>query len=45
MGGVWGAGQCSAPDPECAAIAVPAGVLGGAGIGAAVGAVVHAIRR
>jgi hypothetical protein len=44
-GGVWGAAQCDAPDPECTAIAVPAGLLGGAGIGAAVGAIVHAIRR
>jgi hypothetical protein len=44
-GGVWGRSQCDLPDPECTAIAVPVGVLGGAGIGAAVGAVVHAIRR
>jgi hypothetical protein len=44
-GGVVGAGQCDAPDPECTAITVPAGALVGAGIGAAVGAIVHAIKR
>jgi hypothetical protein len=37
--------QCGGDDAECFAIAGPVGVLGGAGIGAAVGAFVDALHR
>ena len=41
-GYLWARNQCDLPDPECFAITRPIGVYGGAGIGAAVGALLAA---
>jgi hypothetical protein len=42
---VWGRHICGGNDSECFAIAGPVGVLGGAGIGAAIGAIVDALHK
>jgi hypothetical protein len=42
-GAVWGRQMCGSNDSECFAIAGPVGILGGAGIGAAVGAIADAL--
>jgi len=42
-GAVWGVKTCGANDNECFAIAGPVGILGGAGIGAVVGAIADAL--
>jgi hypothetical protein len=44
-GFIWAPSICSSNDSECTAITVPVGLLGGAGIGAAAGAVVQALAR
>ena len=44
-GYLWARNICGANDAECFAIAGPVGVLSGAGIGAAVGAIVDALHR
>ena len=43
-GAVWGLNMCGSNDTECFAIAGPVGILGGIGIGAAVGAIADALR-
>ena len=46
LGGlVWGPSQCGNNDSECEAITVPVGLLGGGGIGAAVGVIAQALAR
>ena len=42
-GAVWGRQTCGSNDSECFAIAGPVGILGGIGIGAAVGAIADAL--
>jgi hypothetical protein len=42
-GAVWGLKTCGSHDSECFAIAGPVGVIGGAGIGAAIGAIADAL--
>ena len=42
-GAVWGRQICGSNDSECFAIAGPVGILGGVGIGAAVGAIADAL--
>ena len=42
-GAVWGLKTCGSNDTECFAIAGPVGVIGGAGIGAVVGAIADAL--
>ena len=42
-GAVWGWNTCGSNDNECFAIAGPVGIIGGAAIGAAVGAVADAL--
>jgi hypothetical protein len=42
-GAVWGRQTCGGNDSECFAIAGPVGILGGIGIGAAVGAIADAL--
>jgi hypothetical protein len=42
-GAVWGLKTCGSNDNECFAIAGPVGVIGGAGIGAAIGAIADAL--
>jgi hypothetical protein len=42
-GAVWGLKTCGSNDDECFAIAGPVGILGGAGIGAVVGAIADAM--
>ena len=42
-GVVWGLQTCGSNDTECFAIAGPVGIIGGAGIGAAIGAVADAL--
>jgi hypothetical protein len=42
-GAVWGLKTCGSNDNECFAIAGPVGIIGGAGIGAAVGAIADAL--
>jgi hypothetical protein len=44
-GAIWGRQQCGATDTECFAIAGPVGILGGAAIGAAIGAVADALHH
>ncbi len=44
-GYLWGRNICGPNDSECFAIAGPVGVLAGAGIGAAVGAILDAFSR
>ena len=44
-GAVWGRQTCGANDSECFAIAGPVGILSGAGIGAAVGAIADALHH
>ena len=44
-GYVWARNLCGPNDAECFAIAAPVGVLGGAGIGAAVGALLDALHK
>ena len=44
-GYLWAFGQCGTNDSECFAIAGTVGIIGGAGIGAAVGAVVDALHK
>jgi hypothetical protein len=41
-GYVWARSQCGSNDSECSAITTPVGLLAGAGIGAAIGAVLDA---
>jgi hypothetical protein len=41
-GYVWARHECGSNDTECAAITNPVGILGGAGIGAAIGAILDA---
>ena len=49
IGGVggyfWARNICGSNDPECFAITAPVGVLGGGGIGAAIGAILDALDR
>jgi hypothetical protein len=42
-GAVWGLNTCGSNDDECFAIAGPVGIIGGAGIGAVVGAIADAL--
>jgi hypothetical protein len=42
-GAVWGLTTCGSNDSECFAIAGPVGIIGGAGIGVAVGAIADAL--
>ncbi len=42
-GYIWARQQCGTNDPECFAITATAGVLGGIGIGAAIGAILDAL--
>jgi hypothetical protein len=42
-GAAWGLQTCGSNDGECFAIAGPVGIIGGAGIGAAIGAVADAL--
>ena len=44
-GYVWARNICGSNDRECLFRAVPAGILGGAGIGAAFGAIIDALHR
>ena len=44
-GYVWARNICGPNDPECLAIAGTVGVLGGTGIGAAIGAIVDALHK
>lgn len=44
-GFIWAPSLCGSNDSECSAITVPVGLLGGAGIGAAAGAIVQALAR
>jgi hypothetical protein len=44
-GYVWARNICGSNDSECFAIAAPVGVLAGAGIGAAIGAIADALTR
>ena len=44
-GYLWARDICGASDTECFAIAAPVGILGGAGIGAAVGALLDALHK
>ena len=44
-GYLWARNICGSNDKECFAITGPAGVLGGAGIGAAVGGILDALQR
>jgi hypothetical protein len=41
----WARNSCESNDRECLFRAVPAGILGGAGIGAAFGAIIDALHR
>jgi hypothetical protein len=42
-GAIWGLGVCGSNDTECFAIAGPVGIIGGAAIGAAAGAIADAL--
>jgi hypothetical protein len=42
-GAVWGRQTCGSNDRECFAIAGPVGIVGGAAIGAAIGAIADAL--
>jgi hypothetical protein len=42
-GYIWARQQCGTNDPECFTISATAGVLGGAGIGAVIGAILDAL--
>src|SRR5262245_11204374 len=42
-GAIWGRNICGSNDSECLAIAGPVGILGGAGIGAVIGAIADAL--
>ena len=44
-GYLWASSLCGANDAECFAVAGPVGILSGAGIGAAVGAVLDALTK
>ena len=44
-GYVWARNICGSNDSECFVISAPVGILGGAGIGAAVGAIADALHR
>ena len=44
-GAIWGLEICGSNDTECFAIAGPVGILGGAGIGAVVGAIADALHN
>jgi hypothetical protein len=44
-GYLWARNLCGSNDTECSYRAVPAGVLGGAGIGAAIGAILDFFQR
>jgi hypothetical protein len=44
-GYIWGRNQCGSNDEECLAITTPVGTLAGAGIGAAVGALLDALNK
>jgi hypothetical protein len=44
-GYVWASNICGSNDSECFAIAGPIGILGGIGIGAAIGAVADALHK
>lgn len=44
-GWIWARNLCGSNDSECFAIAAPVGMLGGGGIGAAVGAIADALHK
>ena len=44
-GFIWARNMCGSNDSECVAIATPVGMLGGIGIGAAVGAIADALHK
>jgi hypothetical protein len=45
LGYVWARNICGSNDKECSAITNPVGILGGAAIGGAIGAIVDALHR